>query len=297
MAITFYTNPAEFLADAEAFLASCPLDCAIIANTARRGVERGVPEDRPFWFAVAQQDGEIVGIVMRTHPSPPHAGYVTTMPEQAVLVLAEALAARGEIVAAWNGDKDAGHLLCAAASPVSEVEVNVHLRLWEAPSITMPIRPEAGEMRLAALDDVPLVTQWVKDFTRAAAEQGGRVEAHETLRDDDEIRADTEAGKYWLWDTGTEITSLVGLHPPNADVVMIGPAYTPTEYRGRGYAGWMIAAGAQRALDQGLRPALYTDQANPVSNKLYASLGFLPVHDEAEQIAIFPADDCSSRRD
>jgi predicted GNAT family acetyltransferase len=56
--------------------------------------------------------------------------------------------------------------------------------------------------------------------------------------------------------------------------------YTPPERRGRGYATALVAVVSQRALDAGAAAcSLYTDLANPTSNKIYDAVGYRPVRD------------------
>jgi predicted GNAT family acetyltransferase len=81
---------------------------------------------------------------------------------------------------------------------------------------------------------------------------------------------------------------MVGVSPPVAGVVRIGPVYTPMEHRRRGYAGSAVAAASRRALARGAeRCMLFTDLANPTSNKIYAEVGYRRVGDW-EELAFEP---------
>jgi predicted GNAT family acetyltransferase len=77
---------------------------------------------------------------------------------------------------------------------------------------------------------------------------------------------------------------MTGANPPSAGVARIGPVYTPKRFRGRGYASAAVAAVSQLILDQGARVCLFTDQANPVSNRIYQRIGYRPVVDMAQLI-------------
>ena len=56
--------------------------------------------------------------------------------------------------------------------------------------------------------------------------------------------------------------------------------YTPPQARGRGYATALVAALSQALLDEGRqRLFLITDLANPVSNSIYAKIGYRPQSD------------------
>lgn len=66
----------------------------------------------------------------------------------------------------------------------------------------------------------------------------------------------------------------------------IAPVYTPPAQRGRGWASNAVAAVSWRFQAQGARVCLYTDQASPTSNKIYASLGYRPVADMADLVIL-----------
>ncbi len=60
----------------------------------------------------------------------------------------------------------------------------------------------------------------------------------------------------------------------------IGPVWTAPASRGRGYATALVAAASRELLDRGARRVfLTTDLANPVSNAIYARIGYRPVDD------------------
>ena len=84
-----------------------------------------------------------------------------------------------------------------------------------------------------------------------------------------------------LWIVDGEPVSLAGTTRAVAGAARVAPVYTPPEHRGRGYA-----AGGDRRRDAARRSTtgveevlLYTDLANPTSNRLYARLGYRPVED------------------
>jgi len=63
----------------------------------------------------------------------------------------------------------------------------------------------------------------------------------------------------------------------------VGPVYTPSPLRGRGYASALVAAASQAQLGAGRRFCfLFTDLANPTSNEIYQAIGYEPVCDVDE---------------
>ena len=80
------------------------------------------------------------------------------------------------------------------------------------------------------------------------------------------------------------VAHLTGAGLPSYGVARIGPVYTPKEFRGRGIASYVVGELTRRGLQAGQRMCLFTDQANPTSNKIYAGLGYEPVVEMAEHV-------------
>ena len=80
-----------------------------------------------------------------------------------------------------------------------------------------------------------------------------------------------------------------GFSGPTPTGIRIGPVYTPPEHRRRGYATTLVADLSAWLLEQGHRACfLYTDLANPTSNRIYVEIGYERVCDAME--FIFRAD-------
>ncbi|MEU4190773.1 GNAT family N-acetyltransferase [Kribbella sp. NPDC026611] len=87
-----------------------------------------------------------------------------------------------------------------------------------------------------------------------------------------------ERGRLWVWEDG-RIVSFVGHQAPVFGVARVGPVDTAPEFRGRGYASALTAAVTGRLRKVVDEVCLFTDLANPTSNKIYAAIGFRPVQD------------------
>jgi predicted GNAT family acetyltransferase len=133
-----------------------------------------------------------------------------------------------------------------------------------------PARPASGAIRPAAAADRDRLIEWMGDFAREAG-----------IEDDPVHMVDRRP--LYVWEDG-EPVSVVGLNPAVAGVARIGPVYTPPVARGRGYASSAVAAVSRSALAAGARQCiLYTDLANPGSNRIYAALGYRRVADWEER--------------
>ena len=210
------------------------------------------------------------------------------MPEAAARALAAALHDRGELLGGANGALPGAEVLARATAELAGgVMVSYKAtRLWEATAVDVPRAPE-GRLRQASEDDTELVLAWFTAFHEEADEQAGREPdphsgEHNTL---DSVLVRIRDGVEWLWELpdGT-VAHLTGAGLPSYGVGRIGPVYTPKEFRGRGIASYVVGELTRRGLEAGTRMCLFTDQANPTSNKIYASLGYEPVVDMAEHL-------------
>ena len=87
-------------------------------------------------------------------------------------------------------------------------------------------------------------------------------------------------GEFWLWcDPDSQPVSLAARRAAQSGSARVGPVYTPPEQRGHGYGSAATAAATASILAEGSVPVLFTDVANPTSNKIYQQLGYYPVED------------------
>jgi uncharacterized protein len=147
-------------------------------------------------------------------------------------------------------------------------------------SVADPPRPAPGKLVTGTAADRELALRWWTDFV---------VESH-VIDGGPEARAATvdfriASDHLFFWHDEGEIVSLVATNPAVAGVVRIGPVYTPPRARNRGYASSAVAAVSRHALDTGAHTCmLYTDLANPTSNKIYADVGYRRIAEWEERV-------------
>jgi predicted GNAT family acetyltransferase len=89
-------------------------------------------------------------------------------------------------------------------------------------------------------------------------------------------------GGFTIWEDGGPV-SLAGWGGRTPNSVRIGPVYTPPEQRRRGYGSAVTAAVTAEQLAVGRTFCfLYTDLANPTSNKIYTEIGYELVCDSID---------------
>jgi hypothetical protein len=292
--LQFHADPGQFLAEAGDHLAADPVVSTVVTTVAHRLLSpqaHGVPQpDRNWWLVVRDESGAVVGAGMRTAPFAPYPLFLLPMPDEAAVALAYALHERGEEVLAVNGALPAVELCAAELTRLGggRVQVSRHTRLHEIGELVRPA-PVPGGLTVATEDDAELVTEWFAAFIGDADEQANRprgANAHE-MPDRAEMLSRLQAGRLWFWvnETGQPV-HMTGAHPPSFGVARIGPVYTPPAQRGRGWASNTVAEISQQIQADGARVCLFTDQANPTSNKIYAALGYRPVVDMANLVIV-----------
>ena len=298
MELEFFDTPRPFLDAAGGLLAQDPVLGSVIASVSERtareladGHDSWAGVDAPFarWWVVVRDDaGAVVSAAMRTAPFRPHPTFAMPMDEEAARALAAALHERGELLGGANGALPGAATLARETARLAggEVVTDKATRLWEATSVEVPPAPE-GRLRQATEDDAELVLSWFEAFHAEADAQAGREPdptsgEHNTL---DSVLVRIREGVEWLWELpdGT-VAHLSGAGLPSYGVSRIGPVFTPREHRGHGIASHVVGELTRRGLEAGHRMCLFTDLANPTSNKIYSGLGYAPVVDMAEHV-------------
>jgi predicted GNAT family acetyltransferase len=162
----------------------------------------------------------------------------------------------------------------AAYLPTVTPTMTMASRLYRLDTLSAPTGID-GEARRASTADRHLLYEWYKAF----GEETG-VPIGNPLRDADRVAS---SGGCWLWLDGTgAVVSLATRRPVVAGSARVGPVYTPTQCRQRGYGSAVTAAASQDILDDGGVPVLFADLANPTSNDIYQRLGYYPVEDRLQ---------------
>lgn len=228
--------------------------------------------DPPYLGAVLEA-GRVVGAALRT---PPWRLVVSVMDDPRAV---EALAAdlSGEAIPGVVGPaKDAGAFAAAWGRHAGVApRLTAHERAFRLSAVRPP-RPAPGEMVIAEAADRSILRDWIQAFHDEA--MGDAPHQDYDAMADRWIRRLGRTAYLWI-DEGRPV-SLAGAGGLTPNGIRVGPVYTPPELRGRGYASNLVAGVSQAQLDDGRRFVfLFTDLANPTSNKIYQDIGYEPVID------------------
>lgn len=268
-----YSSAAAFLGAAGPYLQAREAEHNLLLGIAGRlRDEPGVYDEGPPLFATVADGDRIVAAAMRT---PPYNLILSEVEEGAAVdLLADGLT--DEELPGAVGPPDAVRRFAERWTQWSGGGWKVQLeeRIFRLARL-LPPRPVPGAMRPAGLADRDLVVEWIVAFGREALPDPDAEGAAASV--DDSLAG--IGRRIFLWVDG-EPASLVGAGGETPNGIRIGPVYTPPARRGRGYASALTAAVSQAMLDEGRRFCfLYTDLANPTSNKIYRAIGYEPVTD------------------
>lgn len=275
-----YTRAADFLAATQDALEQDEVSNGLMLGITLRlqeHPERG-PEDL---FLATVSDGTTLGVAaLMTPPNNLVIFSQLSDPSSAFDVLVDRLLNWPQPPPGVNGRKEWSQ--CFAKRWQQRTGQSYHaavqLRTFRLDQVSYGIGAAPGVMRLATLQDLPLVVQWMDEFEREAL-------PHTVGRNSqpgaEEWRI--KQGNLFFWEVAGEVVAMAGKSRPTAHGISVGPVYTPPSLRGRGYATALVAELSQYLLNGGYQfTTLFTDLANPTSNRIYQKIGYQPVCDFTE---------------
>jgi len=216
----------------------------------------------------------VVGVALRT---PPHNLVVATPAGPEVIRALAADLAANELPGVFGITAEARTFAdgwCARRGVTARPTMD--LRVYELTRVRAT-GDSPGEFRSATEADVPTLTEWERASHREA-----------------NPHAPAPAGPLDLdglhvWEAGGEVVSMVRARPVTPRRAVINAVYTPPVRRGRGYATVVVAAASALMLRRGfIGCLLFTDLANPTSNRIYQKIGYEPIGD-FQQLKFSPA--------
>jgi predicted GNAT family acetyltransferase len=257
----------------------------LLADEARHNLLLGIcgrlarrPDRYPgFGLWLGEGNGEVVACAARTPPW----NLVVARPAShaAMAELARALAEEGADLPGVNGARPEVEVfaraweLATGKAARARMELGVYALAAVRPVVGVP-----GRLRPAGAEDRDILLEWATAFQAEALPHGSPADVAQMV----DLRLADPAEGWTLWEDPIPVSmASFGGVTPNG--VRIGPVYTPPELRGRGYASALVAGTSQQLLDGGKRFCfLFTDLANPTSNKIYRDIGYEFVCESAD---------------
>lgn len=161
----------------------------------------------------------------------------------------------------------AEYLIRRGAEEGEDWAIHTNMLAYDCPRLVEPDRKVDGELVLPKAEDEEILAALLKgvfwDIERF-------VLTEEELRE--RARQKIAEGSLYLWNNGEgKPVALCGWKESGR----VGPVYTLSEFRRRGYAARVVYEVTKKLMEMGLTPHLYTDGDYAASNRCYQMLGYV----------------------
>jgi len=264
-------NASEFHALIEKFLlkfeAENNLFLGILGSLARASS----PAPDPNWyFVVESRERVIEGAGMIT---PPNRIILTSMPDEATQALARHALESGAPLCGAIGPATTTTCFSEAVRGSTRATPRVRHRqgVYAASRVVSPSEvSRGGILRPAHPAESDLIEQWGSEFIRETG-----IDASDSKKLAERLIRNQQV---FVWVHEGTPRTMAAWSGPTPQGVRINLVYTPPPERGHGWASHAVAALTQKLFDEGKRFCfLFTDLANPTSNRIYQRIGYQAV--------------------
>ena len=276
-------NNVTFFSDARAFVDRTLPDLSrdetrnsLILGLALRLKEdpHAYTEQDPLMAVVSDESGKNLAMAIMT---PPFPMIIQSEPLhlEALETLADALLKNGWYLPGVNGVSEVSDAFAQIweRKTGQKVGLLMSLRAYELRKIADLEYPSGG-MCIAEEKDAQKVAEMHNAMRQELVAQPGNAatveSALKTIRQQ----------RTFFWVVDGEVVSITNAVRPQIKGICISGVYTPPEFRRRGYARALVAEVSKEMLSRGFELTnLFTDLANPTSNKIYQEVGYKAICD------------------
>ncbi|MEC2917908.1 GNAT family N-acetyltransferase [Bacillus tropicus] len=235
---------------------------------------------QPIFMGIAKQGEEIAVVFLQTEEKKQIIVATSEMAEEDIVELAKKLAEVYPNVPGLIGNKKIVQRLAEEIAVLENKKTTVAMEqgIYELKQVKKKWNGDEV-CREVNSDELTLIEQWIYQFCEDVNLPTTKEEAKQT--------AHTLITNHRLFglEVDGKLVSVAAKTRPTKNNITVNFVYTPKEERKKGYASNCVAALSQRMLDEGYKTTtLYTDLANPTSNKIYQEIGYEQI---AESVLIF----------
>lgn len=260
----------EFLHKTGDWLAQKEAQNNLFLGIAYNLLQKPENERQEHYFWTVEKEGALAGAAFWT---PPYKFMITEMEKEALIALANAIRDTYPSIPGVGGPKDSAknfsHYwnLKTQKSPLLETS----MRLYQLDKV-MGVLMSPGNLRKAQEKDMDFLTVWLQQFH-------GEISLSEEADHKNMVENYIHEQRLFVWEDGV-YRAMAAYAGTTLNGVRLNQVYTPSEFRGKGYATSLVASLSQSLLDSGKKfCCLYTDLLNPISNSIYQNIGYRPVCD------------------
>ncbi|GAB6615596.1 MULTISPECIES: GNAT family N-acetyltransferase [Bacillus] len=235
---------------------------------------------QPIFMGIAKQEEEIAAVFLQTEEKKQIIVATSEIAEADIVELAKKLTEVYPNVPGLIGNKKIVQKLAEKIATLEQKKTIVAMEqgVYELKQVKKKWNGD-GIFREVSSEELPLIEQWIYQFCEDVKLPTTKEEAKQTAH-----TLITNRRLFGLEVDG-KLVSVAAKTRPTTNNITVNFVYTPKEARKKGYASSCVATLSQRMLDEGYKTTtLYTDLANPTSNKIYQEIGYEQI---AESVLIF----------
>ncbi|CAM4048472.1 MULTISPECIES: GNAT family N-acetyltransferase [Bacillus cereus group] len=235
---------------------------------------------QPIFMGVVKQEEEIAVVFLQTEEKKQIIVATSEIAEADIVELAKKLTEVYPNVPGLIGNKKIVQKLAEKIATLEQKKTIVAMEqgVYELKQVKKKWNGD-GIFREVSSEELPLIEQWIYQFCEDVKLPTTKEEAKQTAH-----TLITNRRLFGLEVDG-KLVSVAAKTRPTTNNITVNFVYTPKEERKKGYASSCVAALSQRMLDGGYKTTtLYTDLANPTSNKIYQEIGYEQI---AKSVLIF----------
>ncbi|WP_144473540.1 GNAT family N-acetyltransferase [Bacillus tropicus] len=235
---------------------------------------------QPIFMGIAKQGEEITVVFLQTEDKKQIIVANAEISGVAIKMLAKELTKIYPDIPGLIGNKKVVQKLAEEIALLENKKKNVVMEQGVYELKKVKKKPsEDVFFREVSSNELTLIEEWIYQFCKDVNLPTTKEEAKQTAH------ALLTNHRLFGLEVDGKLVSVAAKTRPTKNNITVNFVYTPTEARKKGYASNCVAALSQRMLDEGYKTTtLYTDLANPTSNKIYQEIGYEQI---AESVLIF----------
>ncbi|SCC43288.1 Acetyltransferase [Bacillus mycoides] len=234
----------------------------------------------PIFMGVAKQGEEIAVVFLQTEEKIQMIVATSEIAEEDIAELAKELTKVYPDIPGFIGNKKVIQKLAEEIAILERKKTTLGMEqgVYELKRVKKKWSGD-GIFRAVNSDELPLIEQWIHQFCEDVKLPTTKEEAKQTAY------TLITTNRLFGLEVGGKLVSVAAKTRPTTNNITVNFVYTPKEERKKGYASICVAELSQRMLDEGYKTTtLYTDLANPTSNKIYQEIGYEKI---MESVLIF----------
>ena len=268
------SDPTRFLQCARTFLEECEAENNLLLGNSSWLVAHPERIEQPPNFITIEENGKVQAAAMM---APPYNLVLTRAKRNALVEIADHMLTEKIHLPGVNGPTETSQAFAELWTKKTGRPFRLHrsLRLYQLRQVIPPPTVN-GRIRLVADSDANILRGWIHKFNADIGEPQTEEDESKTFQ---RLLADR---RLYVWED-RDLCSIAAWGGPTSHGVRISLVYTPPELRQKGYATVCVATISQLMLDSGKKfCCLFTDLANPTSNRLYQRIGYEQICDFTE---------------